>query len=108
MKHNPVDTQRRALLRLGAAATVAACSSMAAAQGAQRVDEKDPQAQGLGYKHDAAQVDKAKYAMFQAGQTCANCQQFQAKGNEEWAPCTIFGGKQVNAKGWCAVWAKKA
>ncbi len=111
MKRKPVDIQRRNLLRLGAvgaAATMAAYTGLSAAQGAPRLDENDPQAQALGYKHDAAKVDKQKFKNFQSGQTCANCQQFQAKPKDEWAPCTIFPGKQVNAKGWCSAWVKKA
>ena len=111
MKLKPVDIQRRDMLRLGAvgaAATMAAYAGLSAAQGAQRLDENDPQAQALGYKHDAAKVDKQKFKNFQSGQTCANCQQFQGKPKDEWGACTIFPGKQVNAKGWCSAWVKKA
>src|SRR5215471_10936085 len=74
MKRNPVniDIRRRALLKLGAAATVAACAGEAAAQGAPHVDENDAQAQALGYKHDATKVDTKKFANYQPGQTCAN------------------------------------
>src|SRR6185503_2894164 len=50
------------------------------------LDEKDPQAAALGYKHDAKQVDRKKFANYQPGQTCATCQQFQAKAKEPWAP----------------------
>jgi len=74
----------------------------------QRVDENEPQAQALGYKHDASKVDKAKFKTYQSGQLCSNCVHFQPKGNEEWAPCAIFAGRQVNAKGWCSAWQKKA
>jgi hypothetical protein len=70
--------------------------------------ENDPQAQALGYKHDAKQVDRKKFANYQPGQLCSNCQQFQAKGKEQWAPCAIFPGKSVNANGWCSAWVKKA
>jgi hypothetical protein len=90
-QQNSVDTQRRALLKLGAAATIAACAGNAGAQGAPHLDEKDPQAQALGYKHDATKADKQKFANYQPGQTCATCQQFQAKGKE-----------------WCAAYVKKA
>ena len=113
MKHDPIDVARRNLLKIGtlaaAATALAAHTGPAAAQGApQHLDEKDPQAQALGYKHDATKVDKAKFKNYQPGQTCANCQQFQAKAKEEWAGCAIFGAKQVNAKGWCSAWVKKA
>jgi High potential iron-sulfur protein/TAT (twin-arginine translocation) pathway signal sequence len=110
MKRYPVDIQRRNILKIGAAgaaAAMAAYSRMAAAQAAQRLDENDPQAQALGYKHDASKVDKAKFKNYQPGQTCANCQQFQGKPKEEWAGCTIFPGKQVNAKGWCSAYIVK-
>jgi hypothetical protein len=72
------------------------------------VQESDANAQALGYKTDASKVDKAKYPTFQAGQACANCQFFQGKAGDPMAPCTILGGKQVNAKGWCSAYQKKA
>ena len=113
MKSKPVDTGRRDMLRIGsiavAAAAAAAMAGRALAQGAQpRLYEKDAQAQALGYRNDSTKVDKKKFATFQAGQTCSNCQQFQGKPGDAWAGCQIFPGKQVNAKGWCSAWVKKA
>ena len=72
-----------------------------------QVEEKDPQAMALGYTRDATKADKKKFATYQAGQACANCNLFQGKPKEAWGPCTIFPGKQVNAKGWCSAWQKK-
>ena len=43
------------------------------------MEEKDTQAQSLSYKHDATKVDKAKYAKYQTGRTCANCTLYQGK-----------------------------
>jgi len=82
-------------------------ASKAAAQ-ADRVDEKDAQAQSLGYKHDATKVDKAKFAKYVAGQNCANCTFYQGKPTDAWGACPIFAGKQVAAKGWCSAYVKKA
>ncbi|POM14720.1 high potential iron-sulfur protein [Burkholderia cepacia] len=79
-----------------------------AAAGAGAVQETDANAQALGYKTDASRVDHAKFPKFQAGEACANCQFFQGKTGATMAPCAIFGGKQVNAKGWCGAYAKKA
>ena len=31
-----------------------------------------------------------------------------SRAGDAWAPCAIFPGKQVAAKGWCAAWVKKA
>lgn len=63
MKRNPVDIQRRNMLKLGAlgaAATMAGYAGLSASQSAQRLDENDPQAQPSANKHDAAKVDKQK------------------------------------------------
>lgn len=75
---------------------------------AAKVEESDPLAVSLGYKHDATLVDKAKQAKYMAGEDCANCQLFQGKPGDAWGPCPIFGGKQVDAKGWCSAYVKKA
>lgn len=116
-----MKTQRREFLKTGsiviASLALAARTGDAGAQakkaedkkGAQpRLEEKDPTAQALGYVHDAAKADKKKFANWQASQTCANCSQYQGKPTDPWAPCPIFPGKQVAAKGWCAAWVKKA
>ncbi len=88
-----------------AAAALSAATSVRAADAA-KVDEKDPAAVGLGYKHDATKVDAKKYPTYKAGSACGNCQFFQGK--DAWGVCPLLGGKQVNAKGWCSAWAKKA
>ena len=110
MKISRIDRERRRMLIGTAAATAAAMTAYArsaVAQPAQRLDEKDPQAQALGYKHDASKVEKEKFKNYQAGQTCANCQLYQGKAKEEWGGCQIFPGKQVNAKGWCSAYQVK-
>ncbi|WP_420992189.1 high-potential iron-sulfur protein [Cupriavidus sp. 30B13] len=72
------------------------------------VDEKDPQAVGLGYKSDTTKVDKAKYPKHDATQHCGNCQLFQGKATDASGGCPLFAGKQVASKGWCSAWVKKA
>ena len=71
------------------------------------VAENDPQAVGVGYKADAAKVDKAKYPKYAAGQNCAGCALYQGKAGSASGGCGLFPGKQVSAKGWCSAWAKK-
>jgi len=111
MKQNRIDAERRSFLRVGSLVAVSAAIAggigKAAAQAA-KVDEKDTQAQGLGYKHDATKVDKAKFAKYLAGQHCANCTLYQGKPADAWGGCPIFPGKQVSAKGWCSAYVKKA
>lgn len=90
-----------------AAAALSAVTGMTGAQAqAAKVDEKDPAAVGLGYKHDATKVDAKKYPQYKAGNACGNCQFYQGK--DAWGVCPLLGGKQVNGKGWCSAWAKKA
>jgi hypothetical protein len=74
----------------------------------QKLDPKDPQAVALGYTEDTTKVDKKKYPKHEASQTCSNCQLYQtAQESGNMAPCTLFGGKAVAAKGWCSAWVKK-
>ena len=120
MTQNRINIRRRRFLKISSLSVAAfAMASRAGTSLAQpkaqdkkgappQLDENDPTAQSLGYKHDATKVDKARFKQYAAGQTCANCQLFQGKPADAWAPCQIFAGKQVNGKGWCSAWVKKA
>ena len=67
----PPTMQRRVfLMTVAAASSSAVVTTLAHAQAL--VDEKDPQAAGLGYVADAKRVDTKKYPKYAAGQTCAN------------------------------------
>jgi High potential iron-sulfur protein len=69
---------------------------------------RQPQAVALGYKADNTKVDKAKYPQHAATQVCNGCNFYQGKAADAMAPCQLFAGKQVAAKGWCSGWVKKA
>lgn len=103
-----MTSRRQFILTVVPAAALAATATRTSAQAA-RLEESDPAATALGYKHDATKVDKAKFPKFAAGQLCSNCTLYQTKKPDDaWAPCGAFGGRQVAAKGWCAAWVKKA
>ena len=105
---NPID--RRGFGRLCAglvAVTLAGGTRAARAADLPHVDEAGAQAKALGYVHDAANVDKAKYPAFVNGSLCSNCQLYQG-GSAEWGPCPLFAGAAVAGKGWCSAYAKKA
>ena len=70
---------------------------------AEKLSEDDPTAVSLGYKHDAARTTHQAYV---AGRNCAGCTFFQGKDAPE-GPCPVFGGKLVNANGWCASWLQR-
>jgi hypothetical protein len=75
-----------------------------------KLEESDPTATALGYRHAAADVDPGRYPRYQDGQACANCNLFQAGVGDDagWGGCSIFPGKLVNANGWCSAYVAKA
>jgi hypothetical protein len=102
-----MTTRRHIICAIPAATLALALNRKASAQPA-RLEESDSLAVSLGYKHDASKVDAKKFTTYVAGRNCANCQLYQGKAADPWAACAAVGGKLVNGKGWCAVWAKKA
>jgi hypothetical protein len=114
MNEPGASSPRRRFLRLMllSSAAVPTCAALmsapALAADMPHIDEADPTAGALGYKHDTTAVDKAKYAAHTAEQSCANCNLALAAQGDGWMPCQIFPGKAVNPKGWCAAWVKKA
>ncbi len=105
-------TTRRQFLVLSAAAVAvgATMPRLASAQATTipQLTETDATAAALGYKHDTTKVDAAKYPNHKPSQICANCKLVQGAEADAWRPCSIFPGKSVNAKGWCAAYAAKA
>jgi hypothetical protein len=103
-----MKSSRRAFLITGAGLASSLAFTHQALADAPKLDENDPTAQALGYKHDATKVDKAKQPKYAAGEDCANCQLYQGKAGDPFGPCPIFGGKQVSKDGWCSAYTKKA
>ena len=103
-----MTTRRQFVLTTIPASVVLIASTRVGASEPVRLDESDPIAIALGYKHTAAQVDAKKFPAYVAGHDCVSCQLFQAAGGEQWGPCGVIPGKLVNAGGWCAAWVNKA
>jgi hypothetical protein len=103
-----MKSSRRTFLITSIGAVSALALSREALADAPKVTESDPTAQALGYKMDATKVDKAKFAKYAAGEECDNCSFYQGKSTDAFAPCPMFAGKQVAAKGWCSAYNKKA
>jgi hypothetical protein len=107
-----MDPKRRAILKqatitlVSLSALARAANSGAQAKALPQLAESDPQAAALGYRHDSKKVDRKKFANWKPGQDCDDCSQWEGK-KEAWAPCKIFPGKAVNAKGWCAAFQPK-
>ena len=98
------NNRRTFLLQVAAAGTVLA-TTQARAQA--KLDEKDPQALGLGYVADTKKADAKKYPKHSNEQKCNNCALYQGKPTDVVGGCPLFGVKQVAGPGWCSAWAKK-
>ena len=101
-------TTRRTFLAAIPVTTIALTLARKANAQPAKLEESDPMAVSLGYKHDASKVDSKKFTSYAAGRNCANCQLYQGKATDAWAACAAVGGKLVNGKGWCAAWSKRA
>ena len=97
---------RRTFVTSVAAAGAAVLTNEALAQ--TKLEETNGQAVALGYMHDTTKVDGKKYPKHEKSQQCSGCVLWQSKPTDPWGNCPLFAGKQVNAKGWCMSWAKKA
>ena len=81
------------------------------AQSLPKLDERDPSAIALGFKHDVASIDSMAFprrSLETGGETqfCNNCALYTVD-DEEWGVCALFPGKSVAAKGWCNAWSPK-
>ena len=105
--------KRRDFLKMGSLAVVSLAAlsraghAPAQARALPHLAESDPQASALGYRSDARKVDGKKFATYKPGQDCDDCVQFEGRKGEAWAPCKIFPGKAVSAKGWCSAFQPK-
>ncbi len=105
------ESRRQFLLTLATASGIGLAAlrtgTTEAQAAAPHISEDDPLAKALGYRNDAAQVDKAKYPTYKPGQTCAQCRFYQGTAGQAWGPCQVLANKGVNAKGWCVSFSQK-
>lgn len=102
--------KRRVMLLVPAAAGLSCLSGLPVqAQGQiPKVDENEPKATAIGYKHDSAKVDNARYPKHDAAQRCHNCLAFAPdKPADEWGECDLMSDRLVHRNGWCSSYKKK-
>lgn len=106
------DLSRRKFLRgavAGAALIPLVSLDSRSARAAERVTPDDPTAKALGYVENAADADRKDKAGVPGDQQhCANCSLFMGDASSEYAPCTLFQGREVAASGWCSAWVPKS
>lgn len=101
-----MNITRRTFITSVAAASATVMTNEALAQ--TKLEEASGQAVALGYVHDTTKVDGKKYPKHEKSQQCKGCVLWLSKPTDPWGNCSLFASKQVNAKGWCLSWAKKA
>lgn len=101
-------TQRRTFILQLVPATLAVGASLRANAQAAKIEESDPAAKAVKYVHDASKLDEAKNPPYKKGSVCSGCALYAGKPADAWAPCAIVANKQVNGKGWCTAWNKRA
>jgi len=76
----------------------------ARADEAPHMDPEDPMAKARRYVEDAVRSE----GRVDETALCDNCMHYSGAAGADYGPCALFQGKQVNAKGWCTAWVKKA
>lgn len=99
---------RRQFLKRGAAGFAGVAAAVAAGrvrvQEAEKVDPSEELAQQFDYVEDASQAPSDQRG---ENEFCYNCQYFQGEQETGDAPCVIFGGRLVEAQGWCNSWVMR-
>ena len=110
------NTRRVFLMQVVAGASVVAASNALAQSSSSAkaskdlpvLDEKNAQAQALGYAVDTNKVDAKKYPKHVKEQQCSNCNLYKALADQkEHGACSIFPANKVGNKAWCSAWIKK-
>lgn len=72
------------------------------------VEEIEPKATAIGYRHDSTKVDKARYPKHDPTQKCQNCLAWAPdKPADEWGECDLMSDRMVNRNGWCSSYKKR-
>jgi hypothetical protein len=100
--------KRRIVLLMPAVAGLSCLHGRAAHAQTVKVDEGEPKATAIGYRHDSAKVDGARYPKHDAAQRCHNCLAFAPdKPADEWGECDLMSDRLVHRDGWCSSYKKK-
>jgi len=99
-------TQRRIfMIHTVLAAGGLTCAGISRAA-AKKVDENEPKAKSLGYRHDTTQVDRAKFPKHSPSEKCNSCMAWLGKPSDTWAECDLMADRSVAAPGWCSSYVK--
>jgi hypothetical protein len=98
---------RRVVLLVPVAAGLAGLHAPPACAAFKRVEETEPKATAIGYRHDSTRVDPARYPKHNADQKCLNCLAWAPeKPADEWGECDLMSDRLVHRIGWCSSYKK--
>jgi hypothetical protein len=98
------SNRRIFLMQVAASGTALACSTAQAAP--KKIEESEPKAASLGYKHDSAQVDGKRFPKHTAAEKCTNCMAWLGKAADPWSECDLTPDRLVSNGGWCSSYVK--
>jgi hypothetical protein len=99
---------RRIFLMTPAAAGTIALHAPGARAAFKNVEESEPKATAIGYRHDSAKVDRARYPKHDLAQKCQNCLAWTPdKPADEWGECDLMSDRMVHRNGWCSSYKKR-
>lgn len=99
------SNRRVFMMKVIAGSTVLASASQVSAA-SKRVEENEPKAVSLGYRHDTTKVDKAKYPKHSASEKCSGCMAWLGKPADAAAECDLITDRLVSNAGWCSSFVK--
>jgi hypothetical protein len=102
----PEQKQRRIFIAAVVSGSAGLACGSAAASSIRRVEESEPKATSLGYRHDSNQVDKRRFPKHKAGERCNNCMAWLGTPTEAWAECDLMADRLVAGPGWCSSYVK--
>ena len=99
-----MPSRRTFMMHVAAGSTALTCGHAIAAP--KKIEESEPKAASLGYKHDSAQVDKARFPKHTPAEKCNNCMAWLGKPADPWAECDLTADRLVSNTGWCSSYVK--
>lgn len=100
------SSRRVFMMQVVVGSSAIAATAMVSAK-AKQVEESEPKAVSLGYRHDSSKVDKAKFPKHTPDQKCNNCIAWLGKPSDPWAECDLITDRLVSNGGWCSSYVKK-
>ncbi len=98
------SNRRIFMFQVVASGATLACGSAHA--GPKKIEESEPKAASLGYKHDSAQVDAKRFPKHTASEKCNNCMAWLGKAADPWSECDLTPDRLVSNGGWCSSYVK--